>query len=219
MKRTLLAIPSMLEASVLFPDFFTTETQNNLYQFSSEVDIGVLGVGLVDFGVGLIKQLSFKKYERVVQVGICGAFVRSGLNLGDVVFVEEDCIGDFGAEESDGHFISFNSIMKTRFIYHSSIEPFFSFPLLPRVKAVSVNCCTGTQTTADFREQNHQAQIETMEGASCFAFAEAMGYKAYQIRAVSNWISDRNISQWKTKEALQSLKHWINSWINAPGSA
>ncbi len=202
MKKTLLAVPSALEAS-----FFSAETKPS-----------VLGVGLVNFGAGLAKALHSGAYERVIQLGICGAYPSSGLKPGDLVFVEEDQAGDLGYQETDGSFHRFQAEMAGQSIYRAGSEPLACFSSLPKVRAVSVNCCTGTQNLAAFRENLYGAQIETMEGVSCFALAQAFGCRAYQIRAVSNFASDRDTSRWETSKALQSLQQWVNTWKNILGS-
>ncbi|MDR1759498.1 MAG: futalosine hydrolase [Fibrobacter sp.] len=201
MKKTLLAIPSMLEAS----------------SFSAGTELSVLGVGLVNFSAGLAKALHSGEYERVIQLGIGGAYSSSGLKLGELVFVEEDQAGDLGYQETDGSFHRFKAEMVGKSVYRASSEPLACFSSLPKVRAISVNCCTGTQNLAAERENLYGAQIETMEGVSCFALAEAFGCKAYQIRAVSNFVTARDPSRWEISKALQSLQQWVNTWKNKLG--
>ena len=48
-----------------------------------------------------------------------------------------------------------------------------------------------------------------MEGASIFALAPIFNFKAYEVRAISNYVSDRQKSEWRAEEALTQLRNKI----------
>ena len=77
------------------------------------------------------------------------------------------------------------------------------------VAGVSVNCCTGTKYLALRRGGLFKADVESMEGAACFAVCRRFGVPAYQFRAVSNIATDRDTSTWKIPEALMALKEQV----------
>ena len=62
---------------------------------------------------------------------------------------------------------------------------------------------------ASRRSALFEADIETMEGAACFAVCKRFGVSGYQFRAVSNIATDRDTSTWKIEEALVELKRAV----------
>ena len=173
----------------------------------------VLGVGILDFSTNLSVLLSRFAAEgpftHVVLAGICGAYPGRGLNVGDVVRVESERVGDLGVVGRDGSFTPWNQVLNVPVqVYESS--PLRGVPAsLGRLKAVSgltVNCCTGTSAMAAERVQNFDVDVESMEGAACFSICRAFGMSCLEIRAVSNIAADRDKSSWRIKEALDGLR-------------
>ena len=180
----------------------------------------VLGVGLLVFSTNLSVLLSRFAAEgpftHIVLAGICGAYPGRGLNIGDVVRVESERVGDLGVVERDGSFTPWNRVSG------SSVQVYESSPLLrgvpaslERLKVVSgltVNCCTGTSAMAAERVQNFDVDVESMEGAACFSVCRAFGMPCLEIRAVSNFASDRDKASWRISEALAALQSLVNSF-------
>ena len=178
----------------------------------------VLGVGILDFSTNLSVLLSRFAAEgpftHVVLAGICGAYPGRGLNVGDVVRVESERVGDLGVVERDGSFTPWNSVVDASVqVYESS--PVRGVPAsLGRLKTVSgltVNCCTGTSAMAAERVQKFDVDVESMEGAACFSICRAFGMPCLEIRAVSNFAADRDKSSWRIKEALDRLRFAITT--------
>jgi futalosine hydrolase len=173
----------------------------------------VLGVGILDFSTNLSVLLSRFAVEgpftHVILAGICGAYPGRGLNVGDVVRVESERVGDLGVVERNGSFTPWNNVLGAPVqVYESS--PLRGVPAsLGRLKAVSgltVNCCTGTSAMAAERVQNFDVDVESMEGAACFSICRAFGMPCLEIRAISNLAADRDKSTWRIKEALEALQ-------------
>lgn len=175
--------------------------------------VAVLGVGLLETSVQLSKLLTERKYGAVWQIGICGAFSHRGISIGDVVRVDVEYIGDLGAEEKDGSFLPWSEISgeePTSYKAGSLEECPKWISQLPGVSGITVNCCSGVESTANNRQNLFNADIESMEGAACFAVCNAFGLPCYEIRGVSNYVSTRQKTLWKIPEALSSLKNVIH---------
>lgn len=170
----------------------------------------ILGVGLLNFSLNLSKALlecsrENVKISAVVNVGICGAYPERNCSVLDVVLVEHDCVGDLGFEMPDG--------TCTHWIERYDSSAVESAPgyirdcilNLPAVSGTSVNCCTGSSATAIERARSLDCDIESMEGAACFAVCKKFSVPAFQIRAVSNLATTRDKAQWKISEALEKL--------------
>ena len=168
----------------------------------------ILGMGQMRYGLELYRTLSFCRgknldFGYVLLAGICGAFPDRGVNLLDVVRVDCD-VEDIGYENADGTFCRFENYGYVR-ASESRYAP-DSIRNLKSVTGVSVNCCTGTLATAKARSKIFDADVETMEGAAGIAACNALGFRVYQVRAVSNMATDRDKSAWKIDEALAALR-------------
>ena len=174
-------------------------------------DVCICGVGILEFSVNLSYQLSQKKYDRVVLVGICGAYPGKDLDIGEVVRVDTEIVGDMGVQDRDGHFVPWGEVSGEKRVYKG--ESARTLPLqlacIRSVTGVTVNCCTGTAYLAQRRSSLFNADVETMEGAACFAVCKRFGVTAYQFRAISNLATDRDPSTWKVEESLAALKEFV----------
>ena len=178
----------------------------------------VLGIGLLEFATNLSVLLSRYAAEgpfsHVVQVGVCGAYPGRGLNIGDVVRVDSERVGDLGVVERDGSFTPWNKVSGSPVqVYESS--PLCGVPAwltgLKSVSGLTVNCCTGTSAMAAERVQNFGVDVESMEGAACFSVCRAFGIPCLEVRAVSNFATDRDKSSWRIPDALRALSHELSA--------
>lgn len=187
----------------------------------------VLGVGMLEFATNLSVLLSRFAAEGpfayVVLVGICGAYPGRGLNVGDVVRVDSERVGDLGVVECDGSFMPWHKVCSgggnaqnstvSAQVYESS--PLREAPAwlsnLKPVAGLSVNCCTGTASMAKERSENFNVDVESMEGAACFSVCHAFCIPCYEIRAVSNFATTRDKSAWRIADALSALRAALSS--------
>jgi len=153
-------------------------------------DCLVSGVGILATALSLSRAFQGKNYKNAIQMGIAGAYRSSGLNIGDVVEVESDCILEFLPWEPNTFFAS-------------GALPFEK--KLKDVKGATVLNCTSTEEIGNIRGKS--AQIETMEGAAFFAVCKEYGVQAVQVRAISNYAALYNKSEWKIETALAGLKN------------
>lgn len=229
----LFAFASNLEFFGVFPEC-KSFVQNNI-RLGEIVELPegrgfavVLGVGLLEFATNLSVLLSRFAAEgpftHVVLVGICGAYPGRGLNVGNVVRVDSEVVGDLGVVESDGSFTPWHKVCATSAngsvpqtsaqVYESSSlrgVPAWLSNLKP-VAGLSVNCCTGTASMAKERVENFNVDVESMEGAACFSICHAFGVPCYEIRAVSNFATTRDKSTWRIKDALSALRAAFTSF-------
>lgn len=115
----LFAFASNLEFFGVFPEC-KSFVQNNI-RLGEIVELPegrgfavVLGVGLLEFATNLSVLLSRFAAEgpftHVVLVGICGAYPGRGLNVGNVVRVDSEVVGDLGVVECDGSFTPWHKV-------------------------------------------------------------------------------------------------------------
>ena len=144
----------------------------------------VSGVGILATTLSLSKIFQEKKYESAIQIGIAGAYRSSGLNIGDVVEVESDCMPELLPWEPNTFFATGSLGLK-------------------RVKGATVLNCTKTEEAGN--ERGKDFQIETMEGAAFFAVCKEYGVQAIQVRVISNYAGLYDKSKWEIEKALKNL--------------
>ena len=208
MNGTLVAFASKQEFNAVFPQVSAVVAASTPQSPNNRYDIAVCGVGLLEFSTNLSYILAKNRYERVIQLGVCGAYPNRGLDICDVVRVDTDIVGDMGVQTREGHFIAWKELAAKDCTYTGESPRFLSLALasMRAAAGVTVNCCTGTSYLANRRSVLFDADVETMEGAACFAVCGRFGIPAYQFRAVSNIATDRDTSTWKIPEAMAALK-------------
>lgn len=211
MNDTLVAFASKQEFSGVFPHLTATVATTSPYSIDNRFDVCVCGVGMVEFSANLAYFLAKGGYKCVVQVGICGVYPNRDFQVGEVVRVDADALGDMGVQTREGHFVPWHDVYGEKLVYSGESPRALSLALasIPSAVGVTVSCCTGTRYLALRRGGMFKADVETMEGAACFAVCKRFGVPAYQFRAISNVATDRDTSTWKVPEALAALKSQV----------
>jgi futalosine hydrolase len=185
------------------------------------IDILITGVGMVTTAYALTKQLQSQTYDLAVQVGVGGAFDRN-IPLGSLVFVTTDQYADLGAEDHDNYLDLFEMGLARKddfpFAGGRLINP---LPVkkpqiaLPHVSGLTVNMVSGNDRTIKYRTEKCHAQVESMEGAAFHEVCLREDQPFAQVRAISNYVTPRDKSQWKMKEAIINLNNWLIAFVNA----
>lgn len=215
MNDTLVAVPSKREFSLLFPGISAVVASTTPISVGGRFHAAVCGVGLLNCAVGLSRFLQQNSYGRLFLLGTCGAYLHRNLQVGDVVRVESEVVGDMGAQDSAGHFIPWQEISGSDETLAGENPRFLPLALasVRSAVAVSVNCCTGTSYLSLKRSALFNADIESMEGAAAFAVAKAYRVPVHEFRAVSNIATDRDPSQWDIAGAMKALEQQIIPYL------
>lgn len=185
--------------------------------FSGEkYDVLITGVGIHATVFHLTRCLSVKKYDLIINAGICGSFDRNR-QLAEVVNVTTDYFGDFGAESPEGFlsatelgFYDRNEFFNAHGrLYASDLSDAEIIKALPEVTGVTVQKVHGEQGSINEFMNNNPAEVESMEGAAVLYVSTMMQTKCIQIRAISNYVEPRNRAAWKIDEAINNLNHVI----------
>jgi len=180
----------------------------------TRADILITGVGMTATTYALTKHLQSNKYDFIIQAGVGGSFDRN-IPLGEVVFITSDTYGDLGAEDHEEYIDIFDlgllgadegphaaRMLKTPMqAIHDRIS-------LRQESGITVNSVSGNERTITRRQANNCA-IESMEGAA-FHYVCLMENVAFaQVRGISNYVTPRDKSQWKMKDAIINLNNWL----------
>ena len=188
------------------------------YRFKEMIiDVLIPGVGMVQTAYFLGYQLAQKHYDLAINAGIAGTFNKS-LPLGSVVNVVEDCVPELGAEDGND-FLSVFELGLTdpdthpyqggRLINNMLDPAIFSqtdvVMKLPRVTGITSNTVRGNAGSISRIQRISVADIESMEGAAFFFACLSERVPCLQIRAISNYVEERDKSRWNLDLALKNL--------------
>jgi len=178
------------------------------------------GVGMMATTFSLSKLISEEKPDLVLQAGLAGCFDQS-IPLGKVVVIENDLPGDFGVEEDGKWRDVFNMKLEK-----SNYPPYekkslpnkylekFNLLKLRAVSGITVNEITTRDKRINQLVQKYNPATETMEGAALHYVCRSMNVPFMQMRAVSNYVGERDKSKWKMKEAIDNLNETLLRYVD-----
>ena len=193
---------------------------NHLTRYSflnHSVDVLVTGVGMLSTAFWLGKILTNGNYDFAINCGLAGSFSNS-LALGEVVNVTEDYLIEMGAED-DANFISLYALqlMEASDFPNTAtgIKSTYDFenPALTGIKKVNgitVNKVHGNTLSihkdmARYHSVHGKPAItESMEGAAFLFACIHEKVPCVQLRAISNYVEQRNTSNWKLELAIKN---------------
>lgn len=185
------------------------------------IDVLITGVGMVPTAVFTSIVLGKYKYDAVFNVGICGSF-NYAIPLGTVLNITSDCLPETGAEDGE-HFLSLIDLKlldQDEFpfsggkLINDSVFDSKLINSLHTVTGVTVNTVHGNANNIEAFLKRGHVDVESMEGAA-FMFSCKLHKKRHiQIRSVSNYIEDRDVSKWDIQLAIQKVNQFILDLLN-----
>jgi len=184
------------------------------------VSFHVSGIGILSSCFSISKLIFDQHPDLIIQTGIAGTF-NNHFSLGKVVVVKEEIAADTGVEEN-GRFKDLFDLN----LQNENAFPFFNKKLvntnleklnylnLDEVRAITINeITTRLERIVQYKDKYNPA-VESMEGASLHYCCLQTSTSFIQIRAISNYIGERDKSKWEIKNSLQNLKSNILLYID-----
>ena len=178
----------------------------------TSIDVLIPGVGMMATAFHMGRQFSHENYDLAINAGICGSYTKT-IRIGDVVEIIEDCVSELGAEDKDRFLSIFdlglldpdsppytNGKLITKIKIDSKV-----LEKLPKVKGITVNTVHGNRQSIKRVRSLFSPETESMEGAAFIYASLSEGIPFTQIRAVSNYIEERDKTTWDLEKALKNL--------------
>ena len=189
-------------------------TEYNQAIENDAIDTLITGIGLTATTYSLTKYLSLRQPELVSQAGIGGCF-DTRIPLASVLAVKQEAIADESVIENKTFKTLFDLklVSKNRFPYkngwlvNGSSSSLQSKTKLRFVKGISINEMTTSKQTIDFYQQAFQPTVESMEGAALHFTCLMEKIPFLQLRAVSNYVGERDKKKWKMQESVNNLNN------------
>ncbi|MEO6583840.1 MAG: futalosine hydrolase, partial [Ferruginibacter sp.] len=182
-----------------------------------DADILLTGVGVPATLYHLYKRLHQIDYDMVIQAGIAGA-ISTTLQLGSVHAIYCDVFADIGVNATGG----FQSIFEMG-LSNPATFPFSNGRLInknlhrvnkwkiPVCNAITVNTISDDTHLTKFYGEKYEAELESMEGAALHYVCLQEGVHFLQLRAISNYVGERNKVNWQIKEAVSNLSATLDT--------
>ncbi|MEM9991618.1 MAG: futalosine hydrolase [Bacteroidota bacterium] len=199
-----------------------TCTAPNVYQHqkaSLEIRLLVTGIGqmLTAYAMGYV--LANEQVDFAINAGIAGAYNRS-FPLGNVYNVVQEQLGDLGAEDADGRFLSIHELG----LLPANEAPFLDgclkntsamrFDFLPKATGVTVNLVNGYTPNIIKAHERHRADLESMEGAAFAYVCGVQNINYLQLRAISNYVESRQREAWNLPLSIGNLNKVLLDILN-----
>ncbi|MCK9625181.1 MAG: futalosine hydrolase [Bacteroidales bacterium] len=183
-----------------------------------DVAFAVTGIGAMNTCYKTTKLIQpnpeSKKFDLVVNVGIAGSYTQK-YSLGIVVNVIVEQFGDIGVETRNGFqtIFDYDTLNANTYPFIDGLLKSRSLPNrvsvtlvdLPKVAGITVQTVSGRKETNKERFRIFSPEVESMEGAAFFYVCLMEGIPFIEIRAISNYVGERDKSKWEIPFALKNL--------------
>ena len=180
----------------------------------------ITGVGLVNTTYGLTKKFTLERPDLAIQAGIAGT-LHPIYSPGHVLAIKDEVIGDMGVNEEDQWKDVFDLELADAGIFpfkdRKLINPHANLlakTQLMTVRSITVNEITTNPIKITQIIEKYAAVTESMEGAGFHYVCLQEGIPFVQIRAISNYIGERDKSLWKMSEAIENLNRELINFVN-----
>ncbi len=186
-----------------------------------KISFHATGIGMLASGVKLTQLAATHKPELIIQMGIAGSYSKKE-PLGKVMIIASESIADLGAREKG----VFKDLFETG-LQKENEAPFKKRKLTnPAIRslnvlksdlvaAVTINEITTSPKRIKEIIAAHNPVLESMEGAALHYVGSLTKTPFIQIRAVSNYVGERNKAKWKLKESIEQLEAYVITYLAA----
>ena len=174
------------------------------------------GIGAVNAAHALTCQLEGQLPDLVIQFGIGGAYVPTGLPIRSVVLATEEIYGDVGVVTPEGWKPADEIGIP---LVHGNPPHFNRFPLDSQLVStatdicgarcgtfVTVSQCSGVQAVGDALHARFNALCESMEGAAAAHICTLYAVPFLEVRGISNLVEDRQPDRWDIPGAADAAQ-------------
>jgi futalosine hydrolase len=170
-------------------------------------------------GVNLTQLITAHQPDLIIQMGIAGSYIKTE-PLGKVMVVASESIADLGVRENGVFKDLFESQLlkdneapfKKRKLTNPAIRS-FNVLKTDMVAAVTINEITTSPKRIKEIIATHNPVLESMEGAALHYVGGLTKTPFIQIRAVSNYVGERNKAKWKLKESIEQLEAYVLTYL------
>lgn len=187
------------------------------------------GVGKVNAAAATAVMVERYRPRLVINIGCAGAYIGSGLSVGDLVVASDEVLADEGVIVAEGwkdlRFMElptfrrggrqhFNSIPLSRHASEKAMQLADYYGVfLMRGRFATVSTCSGTRQQGVELARRWNAITENMEGAAVALVCLRYGVDCLEIRGISNLVDERDMKTWQITRAVEAAQRFVLKYL------
>jgi futalosine hydrolase len=196
---------------------------------SIPVVICASGIGKINAAAAAATLIERCHPRLVINTGCGGAYLASGLTVGELAVASDEFLGDEGVLTSNGwqdlHFMGIPTLTHGNRLYHNAI-PLSKHPAekamkladycgvtLVRGRFITVSTCSGTRQRGEELARSFHGICENMEGAAVALTCLRYGIDCLEIRGISNLVDERDMKSWDIPRAVEAAQRFVLKYI------
>ena len=193
------------------------------------VVVSAAGVGKVNAAAAAAAMIDRYQPQLVINTGCAGAYIGSGLSVGNLVVASEEVLADEGVAGIDGWkdlrsmnipsveqggLNCYNMLPLSRHASERAMQlaEYCGVPL-KRCRFATVSTCSGTRERGIELSHRWKAQVESMEGAAVTQVCLRCGVDCLEIRGISNMVEDRDLKMWDIPRAVEAAQRFVLKYL------
>ena len=187
------------------------------------------GIGKINAASATTALIERHHPRLIINTGCAGAYLESGLAIGELAVASEEFLGDEGVLTSAGwqdlRYMSIPTLVRGNRLYHNSIPlskhaaekamqlaDYYGVNLV-RGRFITVSTCSGTRVRGQELARNIHGICENMEGAAVAQVCLRYGIDCLEIRGVSNHVDERDMKTWDIPRAVEAAQRFVLKYI------
>ena len=179
---------------------------------TSDMDFLICGVGPIEAAVRMGRYLSkqHQKIKLVVHFGVAGAYFNARkIQLLDICLAESEVLGDFGICYADRiEYFTSDIASSQQFsldgLWLKRVEQYLiKNHKYHRGTFITVCGTSGTRARGEVLAATWDGLCENMEGAALARVLTDYQIPLVELRVISNFVTDRDLSSWRLREAVE----------------
>lgn len=187
------------------------------------------GVGKINAAAATAVLIERHDPRLVINTGCAGAYIGSGLSIGNLAVASEEVLADEGVMSKDGW--KDLAYMKLPALKHGGRQYFNTMSLskhasekamrladcygvsLVRGRFATVSTCSGTRQQGAELSERWDVIAENMEGAAVAQVCLRYGVDCLEIRGISNLVEERDMEKWELTLAVEAAQRFVLKYL------
>ncbi len=187
------------------------------------------GAGKVNAAAATAVMIDRYQPQLVINTGCAGAYVGSGLSIGNLVVASEEVLADAGVVVADGwkdlRFMNlpsveqrglscYNMLPLSRHASEKAMQLADYYGVfLMRGRFATVSTCSGTIQSGEELVRRWNVVAENMEGAAVAQVCLRCGVDCLEIRGISNIVEERDLKKWDIPRAVEAAQRFVLKYL------
>lgn len=187
------------------------------------------GIGKINAAAATAVMIDRYQPQLVINIGCAGAYIGSGLAVGNLVVASEEVLADDGVLVADGWkdlrymnlpsvdqggMSCYNLLPLSRHASEKAMQLADYYGVfLMRGRSATVSTCSGTPQYGAELSQRWSALMENMEGAAVAQVCLRCGVDCLEIRGISNLVEERDLKKWEISRAVENAQRFVLKYL------